>query len=340
MDTYMTASSPEIPVTMTAIEILEPGGPEMLAPATRPVEAPGKDEILVKVAAAGINRPDIMQRQGVYPAPKGVTDIPGLEISGTVAAIGEDVTGWKPGDAVCALVSGGGYAEYCLAPAPQCLPVPKGLDMTQAAALPETLFTVWANVMDRANLQEGETLLVHGGTSGIGTTAIQIGRLLGARVFVTAGTPEKCATCEKLGAEKAVNYHEEDFVEVLKEATGGKGVDVILDMVGGDYIPRNISLLASDGRLVNIAYQKGPKAEVNFLPVMLKRLTITGSTLRIRPVEIKGTIARALKERVWPHIESGDMAPVIHATFPLKQADEAHRLMESGAHMGKIILEV
>ena len=336
----MTTSPPEIPATMTAIEIIEPGGPETLGLATRPVEAPGKDEVLVKVTAAGVNRPDVMQRQGVYPAPKGVTDIPGLEVSGTIAAIGEDVTGWKPGDAVCALVPGGGYAEYCLAPAPQCLPVPKGLDMIQAAALPETFFTVWANIVDRANLQEGETLLVHGGTSGIGTTAIQIGRLLGARVFTTAGTPEKCAACEKLGAEKAINYHQEDFVEVLKEATGGKGVDVILDMVGGDYIPRNICLLAADGRLVNIAYQKGFRAEVNFLPVMLKRLTITGSTLRIRPVEVKGAIAKALKERVWPHIESGDMAPMIHATFPLERADEAHRLMESGVHMGKIILEV
>ena len=336
----MTTLLPEIPATMTAIEILEPGGPETLRLATRPVEAPGKDEVLVKVTAAGVNRPDVMQRQGVYPAPKGVTDIPGLEVSGTIATIGEDVTGWKSGDAVCALVPGGGYAEYCLAPAPQCLPIPKGLNMIQAAALPETFFTVWANIVDRANLQEGETLLVHGGTSGIGTTAIQIGRLLGARVFITAGTPEKCAACEKLGAEKAINYRQEDFVEVLKEATGGKGVDVILDMVGGDYIPRNIALLAADGRLVNIAYQKGFRAEVNFLPVMLKRLTITGSTLRIRPVEVKGAIAKALKERVWPHIESGDMAPMIHATFPLERADEAHRLMESGVHMGKIILEV
>lgn len=336
----MTPKTPEIPATMTAIEILEPGGPEMLAPATRPVDMPGKGEVLVKVAAAGVNRPDVMQRQGVYPAPKGVTDIPGLEVSGTIATIGGDGTDWEPGDAVCALVSGGGYAEYCLAPAAQCLPVPKGLDMIQAAALPETFFAVWANIVDRTHLHKGETLLIHGGTSGIGTTAIQIGRLLGARVFVTAGTPEKCAACEELGAEKAVNYREEDFVDVLKEATGGKGVDVILDMVGGDYLPRNISLLAADGRLVNIAYQKGSKAEINFLPVMLKRLTITGSTLRIRPVEIKGAIAEALKERVWPYIESGDMAPVIHATFPLKRADEAHRLMESGAHMGKIILEV
>ena len=336
----MTISPTEIPATMTVIEILEPGGPETLRLAIRPVEAPGKNEVLVKVTAAGVNRPDVMQRQGVYPAPKGVTNIPGLEVSGTIAAVGEDITDWKPGDAVCTLVPGGGYAEYCLAPAPQCLPVPKGLDMIQAAALPETFFTVWANIVDRANLQEGETLLVHGGTSGIGTTAIQIGRLLGARVFITAGTPEKCAACEKLGAEKAVNYHQEDFVEVLKEATGGKGVDVILDMVGGDYIPRNICLLAADGRLVNIAYQKGFRAEVNFLPVMLKRLTITGSTLRIRSVEVKGAIAKALKERVWPHIESGDIAPMIHATFPLERADEAHRLMESGVHMGKIILEV
>ena len=268
----MTTLLPEIPATMTAIEILEPGGPETLRLATRPVEAPGKDEVLVKVTAAGVNRPDVMQRQGVYPAPKGVTNIPGLEVSGTIAAIGEDVTDWKPGDAVCTLVPGGGYAEYCLAPAPQCLPIPKGLNMIQAAALPETFFTVWANIVDRANLQKGETLLVHGGTSGIGTTAIQIGRLLGARVFITAGTLEKCAVCEKLGAEKAVNYRQEDFVEVLKEATDGKGVDVILDMVGGDYIPRNIALLAADGRLVNIAYQKGFRAEVSFLPIMLKRL--------------------------------------------------------------------
>ncbi|MDP7183318.1 MAG: NAD(P)H-quinone oxidoreductase [Alphaproteobacteria bacterium] len=336
----MTSKLTEIPATMTAIEILEPGGPEKLTTVTRSVEAPGKGEVLVKVAAAGINKPDVMQRQGMYPAPKGATDIPGLEVAGVIVAIGEDVTFWKPGDEVCALVSGGGYAEYCLAPAVQCLVVPKGLDMIQAAALPETLFTVWANIVDRAHLQKGETLLIHGGSSGIGTTAIQIGCLLGARIFVTAGSPKKCAVCEELGAEIAINYNKKDFVDVLMKVTAGKGVNVILDMVGGDYLPRNISLLAADGRLVNIAYQKGSKVEVNFLPVMLKRLTITGSTLRIRPVEVKGAIARALRKRVWPHIESGDIAPLIHATFPLTQANKAHSLMESGAHMGKIVLKI
>jgi len=336
----MTSKLTEIPATMTAIEILEPGGPEKLTTVTRSVETPGKGEVLVKVAAAGINKPDVMQRQGMYPAPKGATDIPGLEVAGVIVAIGEDVTFWKPGDEVCALVSGGGYAEYCLAPAVQCLVVPKGLDMIQAAALPETLFTVWANIVDRAHLQKGETLLIHGGSSGIGTTAIQIGCLLGARIFVTAGSPKKCAVCEELGAEIAINYNKKDFVDVLMKVTNGKGVNVILDMVGGDYLPRNISLLAADGRLVNIAYQKGSKAEVNFLPVMLKRLTITGSTLRIRPVEVKGAIARALRKRVWPHIESGDIAPLIHATFPLTQANKAHSLMESGAYMGKIVLKI
>jgi len=336
----MTSKLTEIPATMTAIEILEPGGPEKLTTVTRSVETPGKGEVLVKVAAAGINKPDVMQRQGMYPAPKGATDIPGLEVAGVIVAIGEDVTFWKPGDEVCALVSGGGYAEYCLAPAVQCLVVPKGLDMIQAAALPETLFTVWANIVDRAHLQKGETLLIHGGSSGIGTTAIQIGCLLGARIFVTAGSPKKCAVCEELGAEIAINYNKKDFVDVLMKVTNGKGVNVILDMVGGDYLPRNISLLAADGRLVNIAYQKGSKVEVNFLPVMLKRLTITGSTLRIRPVEVKGAIARALRKRVWPHIESGDIAPLIHATFPLTQANKAHSLMESGAYMGKIVLKI
>ncbi|MBT4770183.1 MAG: NAD(P)H-quinone oxidoreductase [Rhodospirillaceae bacterium] len=328
----------KLPEYMTVIAVPEPGGPEKLVPETRPLELPETQEVLVQVAGAGLNRPDVMQRQGNYPPPKGASDIPGLEISGTIVALGADVRDWKVGDRVCALVSGGGYAEYCRVPAPQCLPVPAGFTMVEAASLPESFFTVWSNLIDRVHLKKGESLLVHGGSSGIGTAAIQIGRVLGARVFVTAGSAEKCTACEELGAERAINYREEDFVEVAKELTGGKGVDVILDIIGGDYIPRNISLLATEGRMTNIAYQKGPKAEVNFLAVMLKRLTITGSTLRIRSVEFKGEIAAALKEHIWPEIEKGAIRPVVHATFPLEKADDAHRLMESSAHIGKIVL--
>jgi len=290
------------------------------------------------VAAAGVNRPDVLQRQGHYPPPPGASDIPGLEVAGEVAAVGDRVTEWRPGDAVCALVAGGGYAEYCVAPAPQCLRVPKGLTAIEAAALPETFFTVWTNVFERGRLVAGETLLVQGGASGIGTTAIQMARALGARVFATAGSAEKCAACVALGAERAINYREENFVAVVKEATEGRGVDVILDMVGGDYIPRNLDCLALEGRLVLIALPRGARAELNFTSVLQRRLTITGSSLRPRTVEQKGAIARALRERVWPLLESGQVRPVIHATFPLGEAAAAHRLMESGAHIGKIVL--
>lgn len=330
--------APFLPETMTAIEIAEPGGPEVLVPATRRIARPGPGEVLVKVAAAGVNRPDVLQRQGAYPPPEGVTDIPGLEVAGTIAAVGPGVAGWRVGDAVCALVAGGGYAEYCVVPAPQCLPVPIATDMVQAASLPEAFFTVWTNLIDRARLGSREVLLIHGGASGVGTAGIQLARLFEARVFVTAGSDEKCRVCERLGAERAINYKREDFVEVVKGLTDGKGADVILDMVGGDYIQRNVTLLARDGRLVYIAFMKGAKAEVNFLPVMLKRLTITGSTLRPRPVEEKGAIAKALRKTVWPQIESGRIKPVVHATFPLARASEAHRLMESGVHIGKVVL--
>lgn len=328
----------EVPADAVVVEITAPGPPEVLRPARRPVVPPGPGEMLIRVAAAGVNRPDVLQRQGHYPPPPGASDIPGLEVAGEVAAVGDRVTEWRLGDAVCALVAGGGYAEYCVAPAPQCLPVPKGLTSIEAAAIPETFFTVWTNVFERGRLVAGETLLVHGGASGIGTTAIRMARVLGARVFATAGSAEKCAACVALGAERAINYRDQDFVAVVKEATEGRGVDVILDMVGGDYIPRNLECLGLEGRLVLIALQRGARAELNFTSVLQRRLTITGSSLRPRTVEQKGAIARALRERVWPLLESGQVRPVIHATFPLGKAAAAHRLMESGAHIGKIVL--
>jgi len=327
-----------IPATMTAIEIREPGGPEVLVPTRRPVPEPGAGEVLVKLAAAGVNRPDVLQRQGGYPPPPGASDIPGLEIAGGVVGLGPGVTGLAIGDQVTALVSGGGYAEYCTAPAPQCLPNPDGLSPVEAACLPETFFTVWTNVFDRGGLRAGEAFLVHGGSSGIGTAAIQMAKAFGARVFATAGSAEKCRACEKLGAERAINYREEDFVQVIKQATGKKGVDVILDMVGGDYVQRNISALAPDGRLCYIAFLGGSKIEVDLLPMMLKRITISGSTLRARSVDFKGAIAGHLLDRVWPRIAAGEIKPVVHATFPLAEAAEAHRLMESSAHIGKIAL--
>lgn len=329
-----------VPETMQAIEIAAPGGPEVLRPVRRPTPVPGPRDVLIAVTAAGVNRPDVLQRQGRYPPPPGASDLPGLEVAGRVVATGEDVVEWKHGDVVCALVAGGGYAEYCAAPAPQCLAVPAPLDLVAAAALPETVFTVWTNLFERARLSAGETLLVHGGASGIGTTAIQLARAYGARVFATAGTPEKCAACEGLGAERAVDYRREDFVAVVKERTAGRGVDVILDMVGGDYLPRNLALLAVDGRLVQIAFLRGSRAEVDLAAVMQRRLTITGSTLRARSIEEKGRLARAVRTHVWPRIESGAFRPLIHATFPLAAAAEAHRLMESGAHIGKIVLVV
>ena len=332
--------SQSLPESMTAIEIREPGDPEVLVPASRPLPEPGTGEVLIQVAAAGVNRPDVLQRMGGYPPPPGASDIPGLEVAGSVAALGEAVSGLSVGDAVTALVTGGGYAQYCAAPAVQCLPVPKGYDMGRAAALPETFFTVWVNVFQRSALKPGEVFLVHGGTSGIGTTAIQLAKALGSRVFATAGSPEKVKACEDLGAERGINYREEDFVAVVKEATDGKGVDVILDMVGGDYIQRDLKALAPDGRLSFIAFLGGPKAEINFTTVMLKRLTITGSTLRARSVDFKANVAAELKETVWPLLDSGQVAPVMAASFPLEEAAKAHALMESSSHIGKIVLTV
>ena len=332
--------TPTLPELMTAIAITEPGGPEKLAPTRRPVPQPAAGEVLIQVAAAGVNRPDCLQRQGSYPPPPGASDLPGLEVAGTVVALGEGVTDWQIGDEVCALLTGGGYAEYCVAPAPQCLPVPAGLTLQQAAALPETLFTVWSNVFDRARLQPGESLLVHGGTSGIGTTAIQLAKALGSRVFATVGGSEKVQPCLDLGAERVINYREEDFVQVIKEVTNNKGVDVILDMVGGDYVQRNLSALAVEGRLVFIAFLRGAKVELNLAPVMMKRLTITGSTLRARPVAHKAPIAQALRETVWPLLASGAIRPLIDRVFPLTEAAAAHALMESNRHVGKLLLQV
>jgi putative PIG3 family NAD(P)H quinone oxidoreductase len=329
----------EIPKNMTCIEIAEPGGPEALQPTERPVPRPGPGEVLVRVSAAGVNRPDVMQRQGMYPPPPGASDIPGLEIAGTVAALGADVDGPALGDEVCALVQGGGYAEYCVAPAPLCLPVPAGLDMAEAAAVPETFFTVWTNVFDRGRLQAGETVLVHGGSSGIGTTAIQLIRTAGARVVVTAGSAGKCRACLDLGAQAAINYKDSDFVEEISTLTNQRGVELILDMVGGDYFPRNLECLAVEGRLVQIALQHGPKSEVNLLKIMLNRLTVTGSTLRPRGVPEKSAIAAALKREVWPWIEDGRVKPVIYQRFPLDKARDAHRLMDGHEHIGKIVLE-
>jgi NADPH2:quinone reductase len=325
-------------MAMRAVEITKPGGPEVLKMVDRPQPTPKPNEILIRVAAAGVNRPDVLQRSGNYPVPPDASDLPGLEVAGEVADSGEKVTLWKKGHKVCALVHGGGYAEYCVAPEVQALPVPKGLTLVQAASLPETFFTVWANVYDRAKLAPGETLLVQGGSSGIGVTAIQMAAATGNRVFATAGSDEKCAACVRLGAEKAFNYRTQEWSASVLEATGGKGVNVILDMVGGDYVPRELKCLADDGRLVFIAYLRGPKTELNIDAVMRKRLTISGSTLRPRPVEFKGHIARNLREKIWPLIESGRIKPEIYKTFPLEQAAEAHRLMESSQHIGKLVL--
>lgn len=325
---------------MQCIEISQPGGPEVLVLAEREAPAAAAGELLIEVVAAGVNRPDVMQRRGLYPAPPGASDLPGLEVAGTVAAVGASVAGWQIGDRVCALTNGGGYAEYVTAPAGQCLPVPENLDLIAAAGLPETCFTVWTNVFDRGRLQPGESLLVHGGSSGIGTTAIQMACALGATVYATAGSDAKCSACEKLGASRAVNYRDEDYREVLDALTEGAGVDVILDMVGGDYINRNIQLAAVDGRIVNIAFQGGFEATVNFVPVLLKRLTLTASTLRPQSAEAKASIAASLRERVWPLLQQGTLKPVIAAIFPLAQASAAHELMESSRHIGKIILQV
>ncbi len=325
---------------MRAIEISAPGGPEVLRVTQRPVPTPAANEVLIEVAAAGVNRPDVLQRKGGYPPPPGASDIPGLEVAGTIVAAGAGANTWKTGDRVCALVTGGGYAEYVAAPAPQCLAIPRGLTLVEAAGLPETFFTVWVNVFERAGLKASETLLIQGGSSGIGVTAIQMARAFGHRVFVTAGSAEKCTACEKLGASRAINYRTEDFVAVVKELTGGKGVDVILDMVGGDYVPRELACLADDGRLSLIAFLGGTRATIDMTDILRRRLTITGSTLRARSVEVKGAIAQSLKQKVWPLIEAGRIKPVIYRTFRLEEASAAHALMESSAHVGKIILEI
>jgi NADPH2:quinone reductase len=325
---------------MRAVEISEPGGPEVLRVAQAPKPAPQPNEILVKVAAAGVNRPDVLQRMGHYPVPPGASPLPGLEIAGEVVELGAEAKLWKRGDKVCALANGGGYAEYCAVPETQALPVPKNLTMVEAASLPETCFTVWGNVYDRGRLAPGETLLVQGGTSGIGVTAIQMGAATGNRVFATAGSDDKVAACVQLGAQKAFNYKTQDWVAEVRAATGGKGVDVILDMVGGDYVPRELKCLAEEGRLVFIAYLRGPRSELDIDAVMRKRLTITGSTLRPRSSEFKGYLARNLREKIWPLIEAGRIKPQVYRTFALAEAAEAHRLMESSQHIGKIVLTV
>ena len=334
----MTATP--IPDTMLAIAISQPGGPKVLKPETRPVPRPGEGEILIRVRAAGVNRPDLLQRQGAYPPPPGASDLPGLEAAGEVAALGEGTVRWKIGDQVTALVPGGGYAEYCLVHGSNALPLPHGFTFTEAAAIPETFFTVWHNVFQRGGLKPGETLLVHGGASGIGTTAIQLGAAFGATVLVTAGSADKCAACEKLGAKRAINYREEDFVAAVRQATDGKGADVILDMVGGDYIGRNYEAAAVDGRIVQIAFLHGPKAEADFSRLMMKRLTHTGSTLRPRTAAFKASVAAELEEQVWPLLLERRIAPVMDTILPLKDAWRAHEQMEDGGHIGKIVLEV
>lgn len=329
-----------LPDTMRAVEIAKPGGPEVLVPTSRPLPVPKPGEIAVKVAAAGVNRPDVLQRMGLYPVPADASDLPGLEIAGQVVACGAEARMWKVGASVCALAHGGGYAEYCVVPEVQALPVPRGLSMVEAASLPETFFTVWSNVYDRGRLKPGETLLVQGGSSGIGVTAIQMAKAMGNRVIATAGSDEKCAACVRLGADKAINYRTQDFLAEVLAATGGKGVNVVLDMVGGDYVPKELKCLADEGRLVFIAFLRGPKTELDINEVMRRRLVLTGSTLRPRPVEFKGAVARSLREQVWPLIEAGKIRPVVFKTFPLDEAAEAHRLMESSQHIGKLVLTV
>lgn len=329
----------ELPKEMTVVEIAAPGAPSVLRPARRPLPELGPGAVLIEVAAAGVNRPDVMQRRGGYPPPPGASDVPGLEVAGRVVARGPGARRYAEGDAVCALVAGGGYAEYCAAPEAQTLPAPAALSLRDAAALPETCFTVWTNLFERARLKAGERLLVHGGSSGIGTTAIQIATALGATVVATAGSAEKCAACERLGAERAIDYRAEDFVAVVKELTGGEGVDVVLDMVGGAYVERNIDALRTEGRLAQIAFLEGAKCRLDLMPLMRKRLTLTGSTLRPQSVASKGRIAAALEATVWPLVEAGRVRPVIDSRFPLEQARRAHARMEGGAHIGKILLE-
>lgn len=329
-----------LPARMTVVAITKPGGPEVLVAEERAVPAPGATELLVKVAAAGINRPDVMQREGKYPVPPGASDLPGLEISGEVVAVGKDVKRHKVGDKVCSLVAGGGYSEYCIADDAVALPVPKGFSMIEAAAIPETFMTVWHNVFQRGGLKSGETLLIHGGSSGIGTTAIMLAKAFGAKVIVTAGDQAKCDACKKLGADFAIDYKTQDFVEEVKKATAGKGVDLILDMVGGEYVDRNYDAAAVEGRIVQIATQKGYKVTVNLLKIMQKRLTHTGSTLRPRSTADKSMIAHDLEAKAWPFLASGKVKPVIDSTFPLKDASKAHARMDTSAHIGKIVLEV
>ena len=325
---------------MQAIEISQPGGPEVLRLTERPVPQPAAGEVLIRVQAAGVNRPDVLQRKGAYAPPAGASDLPGLEVSGTIESGNVGSSGFKIGDEVCALVAGGGYAEFCVAPVAQCLPKPRGLSFAEAAGLPETYFTVWSNVFDRARLVPGEWLLVQGGSSGIGVAAIQLATALGSTVFATAGSDEKCQACVELGAKRAINYRTEDFAEVIKAETNGRGVDVILDMVAGDYLPREIASLADDGRLVFIALLGGSKATLDLNAVLRRRLTVTGSTLRPRSIAFKEAIAKRLREVVWPLIESGRVKPMLFRTFPLAQAADAHRLMESSQHVGKIVLTV
>ena len=329
-----------LPETMTVVEIAGAGGPDVLQIGTRPLPRPGEGEVLVRVAAAGVNYPDVMQREGRYQPPPGVTDIPGLEVAGTILESGKGAENLPSGTDVCALVAGGGYAEYCTVPAPQVLPLPSGMDMAGAAAIPETFFTAWTNLYDSGRLMPGETVLIHGGSGGIGTTVIQMASCLGSTVFATARNSEKCRACIGLGAARAINYIEEDFVEAVRSETDDKGCDLVIDMVGGDYVRRNLDALAPGGRLVQIAVQKGPKAEL-FLPtIMAKQLVVTGSLLRPRTIEQKGRIAAKLRENIWPLIERGDIAPLVHKVFPLKDADRAHTLMESSEHIGKIVLQV
>jgi putative PIG3 family NAD(P)H quinone oxidoreductase len=330
----------DLPLEMTVVEIAAPGGPEQLKTATRPVPKPGDEEVLVKVAAAGVNRPDVMQRQGRYPPPAGASDLPGLEIAGEIVALGPKVSGLSIGDKVTALLPGGGYAAYAVAAAPLCLPVPAGISMVEAAAIPETFFTVWTNLFDRGRCKAGDIVLIHGGTSGIGTTAIQLAAAWGASAFATAGSDAKARACERLGAVRGINYHTEDFVEVMRAQTGGKGVDVTLDMVAGSYVARNMEIAAPEGRIVIISLLGGSKAEINVGMILTKRLTLTGSTLRARTVAQKAAVAEAVHKNVWPLLAAGRVRPVIHATFPLAEACEAHRLMETSNHIGKIVLTI
>lgn len=329
-----------IPTQMTAIEIRQPGGPEVLRAVQRPVPQPADGEVLIRVEAAGVNRPDVLQRRGHYPPPPGASDIPGLEVAGTIVDVGGNVDRWNVNNRVCALVAGGGYAEYCVAPAPQCLPIPQSVDVVSAAAIPETFFTVWTNLFQRGALRAGERVLIHGGTSGIGMTAIQLAQVLGAIVYATAGSDEKCGACRGLGASVAINYRTSDFVDVIRRETNGAGVSVILDIIGGDYFNRNIECLAIDGRLVQIGLQGGATSTVDLGRVMRRRLTITGSTLRVRSVEEKGALAREVETNVWPLLAAGRVSPVIDRTFSLTDASAAHLRMESGNHIGKLVLTV